>query len=140
MRGEPFQVMLKRVMAYNRNWIRAGHVSGANPNNVSATINVRDGEWQELIAMLWQHRNDFTAISTFPHYGNKYKQAPFEDCDEQTYKEMLAKVHAVDLDKVIEHEDNTTRQAELACAGGACEVSSISKGNGSMSLEQQPSV
>lgn len=132
LRGESFQDALKRVMTYNKNWVRKGHVRGANPNNVSVTINVKDHEWPEVVDALWNHREEFTAISTFPYFGGNYKQAPHEDCDERTYSEMLEKVRVVNLDHVIEHEDNTERQAEVACAGGECEVTSISsKGNGS---------
>jgi len=35
---------------------------------------------------------------------------------------MLATLEEVDLTKVIEVEDNTDLSGELACAGGACEI------------------
>ena len=58
-----------------------------------------------------------------PHDGGTYKQAPFEDCDEVTYIKLLDALEDIDLSKVIEIEDNTDLKGELACAGGACEVS-----------------
>ena len=58
-----------------------------------------------------------------PHDGGTYKQAPFEDCDEVTYINLLNTLEDIDLSKVVEMDDNTDLKGELACAGGACEVS-----------------
>ena len=54
--------------------------------------------------------------------GGSYIQAPFEDCTEEKYNEMMAHLTNIDLSKVIELEDVTDLKGEAACAGGACEV------------------
>ena len=63
-----------------------------------------------------------TASFIMPYSDHTYKQAPFEDCDEETYKEMFKSLATIDLSKVIEEEDNTDLKGEIACAGGACEI------------------
>ena len=40
-----------------------------------------------------------------------------------TVPQNVKKLASVDLSKVIEEDDNTDLKGELACAGGACEVS-----------------
>ena len=35
---------------------------------------------------------------------------------------MLESLNNVDLTKIIETEDNTDLQGEIACAGGLCEI------------------
>jgi ribonucleoside-diphosphate reductase alpha chain len=57
-----------------------------------------------------------------PHDGGTYVQAPFEDCSKETYEALMDSLTEVDLTKVIENQDNTDLQGELACAGGSCEV------------------
>ena len=51
-----------------------------------------------------------------------YKQAPFEDCTQQEYKELYDSLKEVDVSKIIEIEDNTNLAGEIACSGGACEI------------------
>jgi len=57
-----------------------------------------------------------------PHSDHTYVQAPFEDCDELTYERMMKSLLAVDLTNIVETQDDTDLQGELACAGGACEI------------------
>jgi hypothetical protein len=61
-------------------------------------------------------------MSLLPYDGGTYVQAPFEECTKEVYEALMEKVKDIDLIKVIEFEDNTTRQEQLACSGGACEV------------------
>jgi ribonucleoside-diphosphate reductase alpha chain len=57
-----------------------------------------------------------------PYNGGTYKQAPFEDCTEEQYENLLNTLTKVDLVNVIEVDDNTNLTGELACASGACEI------------------
>ena len=41
------------------------------------------------------------------------------------YNDLLSIVSDIDLSKVIEIDDNTNLSGEVACAGGACEVSYV---------------
>ena len=54
---------------------------------------------------------------------NSSKQAPFEDCSKETYEALISSLKNVDLTLVREGADDTVLSNELACAGGACEIS-----------------
>jgi len=71
---------------------------------------------------MWNNRNDFTALSVLPFSDHTYTQAPFEDITEEQYNEMVTHLHKIDLRKVIETEDLTDLQGEVACGAGGCEV------------------
>jgi len=38
---------------------------------------------------------------------------------------MIKSLHSIDLTRVVEMEDNTDQTGQVACAGGACEISSL---------------
>ena len=71
---------------------------------------------------MWENRKHYNGLSVLPADGGNYKQAPFEDCTEEQYNELLSTLTNVELVKVIEINDNTNLTGELACAGGACEI------------------
>ena len=122
MRTEsPFQ-LLERVKKVAQEWVKSGHRKGSNTHNVSATISLRDHEWDSAGEWMWTNRNFYNGLSVLPYNGGTYIQAPFEDIDEETYERMLETLKDVDLSKVIEIEDNTNLSGELACAGGTCEI------------------
>ena len=74
---------------------------------------------------MWDNRESYNGLSVLPYDGGTYTQAPFEDCAEETYEAMMSSLTKVDLSKVVEEEDNTDLKGEVACAGGACEVSFV---------------
>jgi ribonucleoside-diphosphate reductase alpha chain len=71
---------------------------------------------------MWDNKKFYNGLSVLPYDGGTYIQAPFEDCTEEKYDEMMKSLHNIDLSKVIEFADNTNLMGEVACAGGACEV------------------
>ena len=121
-RAESAINLLERVKKVHTDWVHTGHRKGQNTNNVSATITVKDNEWEEVCNWMWENRKYYNGLSILPHSDHTYKQAPFEDCDVETYNEMLKTLVEVDLGKIIESEDNTDLKGDLACAGGACEI------------------
>ena len=122
LRHETAFDLLERVKKVSEEWIQGGHHKGSNSHNVSATITVKDDEWDETGKWMWENRGCYIGLSVLPHDGGTYVQAPFEDCDEETYEKMLALVKNVDLDLVIETEDETDLSGEIACGGGSCEI------------------
>ena len=52
-------------------------------------------------------KNNYNGLSVLPYDGGTYVQAPFEDCDEETYNKPFPSLKLVNLDNVIELEDNT---------------------------------
>ena len=121
-RQESAMQLLSRVQTVWSDWVRAGHRKGENKNNVSTTVSIKDDEWDKVGEWMWVNRNMYTALSVLPFDGHTYTQSPFEDCDEETYNEMMETLREVNVDNIIEVEDTTDLQGEVACGGGACEV------------------
>lgn len=122
IRTESALDLLDRVNRFNTEWVRAGHIQGANTNNVSVTVSIRDNEWDEVGKWMWGHRDTYNGISVLPYDGGTYVQAPFEDITKEQYELLVPKLASIDLTKIIEQHDNTDLVGEVACAGGACEV------------------
>lgn len=116
--------LFRRILFYQRNWISIGHRNGANHNNVSATISVKDNEWEELKEEMWKHQDLYTGISLLPYSDSIYKQSPFEECTEETYKKLNEYISdkKINLKEVLEDTDNTKRIETIACSGNACEI------------------
>lgn len=125
LRTESYMDLLNRVLRLNKEWIAPGHNRGVQKHNVSCTISLKADEWEGCGNFMWENRNDYNGISVLPYDGGTYVQAPFEDCTEQEYNELMEYINSqgsFDLSQVIEEEDGTNHTGELACAGGACEV------------------
>jgi ribonucleoside-triphosphate reductase len=122
MRTESALQLLRRVAKISDDWVNPGTRSGQNTHNVSATVSIKEAEWADVGEWMWENRKVYNGLSVLPYDGGTYKQAPFEDCSKETYEAMLATLEKVDLTKVIEVDDNTNLSGELACAGGACEI------------------
>ena len=122
LRYESALDLLNRVKFFYQNWIKPGHRSGQNTHNISATISIKDDQWEEVGKWMWENRKFYNGLSVLPYADHTYKQAPFEDCTEEKYEEMLQHLHSVDLSKIVELVDNTDLKGEAACAGGACEI------------------
>ena len=122
MRTEsPFQ-LLERVKRVAQEWIRSGHRGGSNTHNVSATISLRDHEWDAAGQWMWDNKKHYNGLSVLPYNGGTYKQAPFQDCTQEDYERLFSYLKDIDLTNIIELEDETDLSGELACAGGACEI------------------
>jgi ribonucleoside-diphosphate reductase alpha chain len=117
----PFQ-LLDRVKKITQEWVRPGHRTGSNTHNVSATISLKNEDWELAGEWMWENRDFYNGLSVLPYDGGSYVQAPFEDCTKEEYDRLFAKLHTIDLSKVVELQDNTDLSGELACAGGACEI------------------
>ena len=114
--------LLERVKKVSNDWIQPGHGNGNNTHNVSATVTIKDGEWATVGEWMWNNRGIYNGLSVLPHDGGTYVQAPFEDCDKETYQRMLEMVKNVNLDLITETTDETDLSGEIACGGGACEI------------------
>ena len=125
MRTESALQLLKRVKQVTDEWVRPGFRKGQNTHNISATVSIKDAEWVDVGEWMWENRQSYNGLSVLPYDGGTYTQAPFEDCSKETYEAMMNSLTSVDLTKVVEEEDNTDLKGEVACAGGACEVSFV---------------
>jgi len=121
-RHESVFELLERVKNFSIRWVRAGHTDGLNTHNVSATISIKENEWEEVSEWMWLNRHYYNGLSVLPYDGGTYTQAPFETCDEEMFNELSKTLTEVDLKNVVETQDNTDLSGEIACAGGACEI------------------
>lgn len=122
LRTESAIDLLQRVKHFYENWIKPGHRSGQNTHNISATISIKDDEWEKVGEWMWENKNCYNGLSVLPYSDHTYIQAPFEDCTKEKYEEMVEHLHSLDLSQVIELDDNTKLMDQAACAGGACTV------------------
>jgi ribonucleoside-diphosphate reductase alpha chain len=117
----PFQ-LLDRIKKIATEWVRTGHRRGSNTHNVSATVSLKENEWESAGEWMWDNRDYYNGLSVLPYDGGTYVQAPFEDIKASEYNDMMKHLEDIDLSKISETEDNTDLSGELACAGGACEI------------------
>jgi|TARA_R100001463_G_scaffold14774_2_gene38775 ribonucleoside-diphosphate reductase alpha chain len=121
-RNESVFDLLERIKEFSISWVRAGHKDGLNTHNVSATVSIKEDEWESVGDWFWLNRHYYNGLSVLPFDGGTYTQAPFETCDKDKFEELSGALTNVDLTKVIETQDNTDLSGELACAGGSCEI------------------
>jgi ribonucleoside-triphosphate reductase len=114
--------LFERVLFYSDYWITPGYVSGPTSHNVSCTINYLDEEVVDLVKALWDNRDKYNGVSLLPKDLGTYKQAPFENCDLETFEKLEKLVQNIDLTQVREEEDGTERTGIIACSGGVCEI------------------
>ena len=92
----------------------------------SVTISVKEHEWLEVGAWVYENFDWMSGVSFLPFSEHSYKQAPYQDCDNNQYKELLNKMPKnVDWSMLGEYEksDMTIGSQELACsAAGGCEI------------------
>ena len=91
----------------------------------SVTISVKENEWLEVGAWVYENFNYMSGVSFLPFSEHTYKQAPYQDCTQQEYQMLLDKMpKTVEWDKLAEYEqtDMTIGAQELACAAGFCEI------------------
>jgi len=113
---------LERVKRFHTEWIKAGHVSGDNTHNVSATVTIKQNEWPLVGEWLWENKAHYNGLSFLPEDLGSYPQTPFETITKEQYEEMAEKLHSIDVTKVIEIGDNTSLTDQAACAGNNCEI------------------
>jgi ribonucleoside-diphosphate reductase alpha chain len=121
-RSESAMDLLERVSHVYKNWVKPGHRRGHNTNNVSTTVSVKEHEWDEVGEWMWANRNNYTALSILPWQEHNFPQMPFESVSEETYNELFASLEAIDLTKVVEHDDETEAHQSVACSGNQCEL------------------
>ena len=115
--------MLDRIKQIATEWVKPGHRKGSNTHNVSATVSLKADEWEMAGEWMWTNREYYNGLSVLPYDGGTYTQAPFEDITKEKYEELMKSLTDVDVSLITEAEDMTDLTGELACAGGACEVS-----------------
>jgi ribonucleoside-triphosphate reductase (thioredoxin) len=110
---------LELWLTYQRHWCE---------HKPSVTISVKENEWMDVGSWVYKHFDEVSGISFLPFSEHTYQQAPYQDIDEDNYKEFLTKMPKnVDwsLLQEFEKEDTTSGGRELACTAGVCEIVDI---------------
>ena len=110
---------LEMWLAYQRHWCE---------HKPSVTISVRDSEWMEVGAFVYEHFDEMSGVSFLPHSDHTYQQAPYQDCIKDEYDELLSCMpKGIDWTKLsdYEKEDNTSGMQTMACTGDVCEMVDI---------------
>ena len=91
----------------------------------SVTISVKEEEWIDVGAWVYKNFDLMSGVSFLPYSEHTYKQAPYQDCNEKEYKDLMNKMPtSVDWNKLSQYEksDMTVGSQELACSAGSCEI------------------
>jgi len=114
--------LLSRVKKFHSDWIKPGHRKGDNTHNVSATVSIKEDEWDEVGEWMWSNRTHYNGLSVLPADGGTYVQAPFEEITEGEYESLVASLKDINLTEIKEFDDNTDQKGEIACSGGVCDL------------------
>ena len=105
---------LRLWLAYQRHWCE---------HKPSVTVYVKEEDWPAVGAWVWKHFDEISGISFLPWDGGSYRQAPYEEINEETYNLLLTGMPPeVNWDDFIEMDDNVEGAQTLACTAGACEI------------------
>tara|TARA_R110000787_G_scaffold50116_1_gene119803 strand:- start:904 stop:2805 length:1902 start_codon:yes stop_codon:yes gene_type:complete len=107
---------LEMWLMYQRHWAE---------HKPSVTINVRKDEWMEVGMFVYKNFDEMSGVSFLPYDDHIYQQAPYQECDKDTYEELLEQMPiSVDWSELsdYEKEDNTSGSQTLACSGDSCEI------------------
>lgn len=91
----------------------------------SITVTVREHEWMQVGAWVYEYFNEVSGVSFLPHSDHTYQQAPYQECSEREYEDALALMpKSIDWSLLSEYEKEDTSKgtSTFACAGGSCEI------------------
>jgi len=88
----------------------------------SVTISVEEKDWPTVGAWTWENFDEISGVSYLPYDGGTYRQAPYEECTEEEYNELKAKVPTINWNEFKEVTDNVEGAQQLACSAGSCEI------------------
>ena len=123
---------LKFISMVKHYWINKGSLENKTiPNNVSATVEVSDEEWDEVASVLFTNDYLFTGVSLLPKHGDQiYDNAPFQRLSsKETKNEFNSIKEYIDKNGVDFHSIMSDRgdifsgdMVAVGCSGGACEI------------------
>jgi len=124
-RRETALQLFNRIKRLYKDWVLPGHRHGQNTHSISCTVTVKKHEWDKVKEWMWENRNNYASITLFPYEEPDYPQLPFEEITEEKYNELIKTLKQIDLSRVIEEQDNTKLQSEVACSGGSCTITEV---------------
>ena len=104
---------LELWLTYQRHWCE---------HKPSVTISVEEKDWPSVGAWTWENFSEISGVSYLPYDGGTYRQAPYEECTEEEYNELKAKIPTINWGELKEVTDNVEGAQMLACSAGSCEI------------------
>ena len=108
---------LEHWLVYQRAWC---------DHKPSVTITVRDNEWLDVGAWVYEHFDEMSGVSFLPHSDHTYQQAPYQDITKDEYAKWIDNHPTPDFSwtelAAYEVGDNTVAMQTLACTAGVCEL------------------
>ena len=92
LRTESAFDLLKRVKKVATEWVKPGHRRGSNTHNVSATISLKQEDWDKAGKWMWDNRDCYNGLSVLPYDGGTYTQAPFEDITKKEFDKRVKSI------------------------------------------------
>lgn len=93
-------------------------------HNPSVTVTVGEGEWVSTADWIYNNWDMIGGLSFLPKTNHVYQLAPYEEIDEERYREMSKRFTDIDFSKIVTYEgdDNTEGAKEYACVAGGCPI------------------
>ena len=107
---------LKLWLKLKQNWAE---------HSVSITVYVKEDEWLEVGAWVYDNFDHLTGVSFLPYSEHSYEQAPYQPVSEKEYNAALSEFpSSINWNElsIYEQEDNTEGAQTLACTAGGCEI------------------
>jgi ribonucleoside-diphosphate reductase alpha chain len=107
---------LELWLTYQREWCE---------HKPSITVSVKEHEWPAVGAWVWAHFDEMSGVSFLPFSDSTYKQMPYQDCNRDTFDDLVAKMPKdIDWSLLAKYEatDMTEGAQLLSCTSGGCEI------------------
>ena len=108
---------LELWLIYQRSWCE---------HKPSVTVSVKENEWPEVGAWVWNHFDEMSGVSFLPFSDSMYQQMPYQDCTKEEYEVLSNKMPKnVDWTKLADYEktDTTVASQTLACSSAeGCDI------------------
>ena len=108
---------LELWLIYQRSWCE---------HKPSVTVSVKEDEWPEVGAWVWNHFDEMSGVSFLPFSDSMYQQMPYQDCTKEEYEVLSNKMPKnVDWTKLADYEktDTTVASQTLACSSAeGCDI------------------
>lgn len=123
---------LKFISMVKHYWINKGSlINKAVSNNVSATVEVAEDEWNEVASVLFTNDYLFTGVSLLPKQGDQiYDNAPFQRLSSEDVEKEFNDIkdfldnNDIDFNSIMSNRENifSGDMAAIGCSGGSCEL------------------
>ncbi len=94
-------------------------------HNSSNTITVKDDEWDKAEQIVWDNWDNFIGVTFLPYDGGSYELAPYEECTEEEYNNLLTSMKPFDV-KLLEEIEKEETEKDLTglqtCESGICPI------------------